>query len=135
MALDGKEKKEFTAIKAISAHLPKVKEVEQQVAVRPETLSTQETNSLRTEAQASHESSSKESKEQSNSIRVLLVDDHILMREGLIQLFSLEADIQVVGEASDGFEALKKITVLDVDAVLRHMLSLKAPLPDGCKNP
>ncbi len=40
-------------------------------------------------------------------IRVVIADDHVLVREGLSQLLSLQSDIEVVGEASDGIEALE----------------------------
>jgi DNA-binding NarL/FixJ family response regulator len=42
-------------------------------------------------------------------IRVLIVDDHGIMREGLKQLFSLSGDIEVAGEASNGAEALETL--------------------------
>jgi len=130
MASDGKPKKEVIATRAVdtTARLPMVKEVEQRTLVKPDTLDTQEIRSSLAEAQASHESNSKESKKQSNVIRVLLVDDHVLMREGLIQLFSLEADLHVVGEASDGFEALEKIAAERPDVVL---LDIHLPIVDG----
>jgi len=130
MASDGKPKKEVTTTKAVDtgARLPIVKEVEQNVAVRPDTLDTQEISSSLAEAQTLHESNSRESKKQCNVIRVLLVDDHVLMREGLIQLLSLEADLHVVGEASDGFEALEKIALERPDIVL---LDIHLPIVDG----
>ncbi|HEU5228536.1 MAG TPA: response regulator transcription factor [Ktedonobacteraceae bacterium] len=61
-------------------------------------------------------------------ISVLLVDDHTLMREGLRQLFELEQDIQVVGEAADGFEALNKTRQLQPDVVL---MDINMPIIDG----
>lgn len=130
MASDGKPKKEVMATKAVdtSARLPTVKEVEQKTIIRPDTLDTQDTGSVFAEAQASHESNDRDSKKESSVIRVLLVDDHVLMREGLIQLFSLEADIHVVGEASDGFEALEKIALERPDIVL---LDIHLPIIDG----
>ena len=130
MASDRKPKKEVTTTKAVDtgARLPMVKEVEQNIPVRPDTLDTQEISSSLAEAQTLHESNSKESKKQCNVIRVLLVDDHVLMREGLIQLLSLEADLQVVGEASDGFEALEKIALERPDIVL---LDIHLPIVDG----
>jgi DNA-binding NarL/FixJ family response regulator len=130
MASDGKPKKEIAATKApeTGARLPTVKEVEQKIVVRSDTLDTQETSGSLAEAQTSHESNSKESKKQSNVIRVLLVDDHVLMREGLIQLFSLETDLHIVGEASDGFEALEKISLERPDIVL---LDIHLPIVDG----
>jgi DNA-binding NarL/FixJ family response regulator len=130
MASDGKAKKEVTATKAVDtgARLPTVKEVEQKTVAKPDTLDTQEIGGSLAGAQALHESNGKESKRQGQSIRVLLVDDHVLMREGLIQLFSLEADIHVIGEASDGFEALEKIALERPDIVL---LDIHLPVIDG----
>ncbi|HLI08506.1 MAG TPA: response regulator transcription factor [Ktedonobacteraceae bacterium] len=61
-------------------------------------------------------------------ISVLLVDDHALMREGLQQLLALEEDLQVVGEAVDGFEALAKIRQLRPDVVL---MDISMPGVDG----
>ena len=62
------------------------------------------------------------------AIRVLLVDDHALLREGLRQLFALEKDIQVVGEAGDGFDALQKVRLLHPDVVL---MDIHMPVLDG----
>jgi len=61
-------------------------------------------------------------------ISVLLVDDHVLMREGLRQLFTLEEDIEVVGEAVDGTEGLQKIRQLCPDIVL---MDIHMPGADG----
>lgn len=43
------------------------------------------------------------------SIRVMLADDHILMREGIKQLLEFDGSIEVIEEASDGEECLKKL--------------------------
>ena len=51
-------------------------------------------------------------------IRVLLVDDHVLIREGIKQILELEEDIEVVGQAKDGEEALKKVNVLKPEVIL-----------------
>ena len=61
-------------------------------------------------------------------INVLLVDDHALIREGLRQLFALEQDIQVVGDAVDGLDALQKIRQLQPDVVL---VDIHMPIVDG----
>ena len=45
-------------------------------------------------------------------IRVVLVDDQTLVRQGVRGLLELVPDIEVVGEASDGEEALAKVTAL-----------------------
>lgn len=52
------------------------------------------------------------------SIRVLLVDDHALVREGIHSLLQLHSDIDVVGEASDGREAIQKTRELAPDIVV-----------------
>ncbi len=51
-------------------------------------------------------------------IRIVLVDDHTLVREGLASLLDSQPDIQVVGEAGDGLEALVKAQELGPDLVL-----------------
>jgi DNA-binding NarL/FixJ family response regulator len=52
------------------------------------------------------------------SIRVLLVDDHQVVREGLKRMLDLDGDIEVVGEASSGEEALAKAEQLSPDVIL-----------------
>lgn len=51
-------------------------------------------------------------------IRVLIADDHVVMREGISFLLEAEPDIQVVGQASDGQEAWEKARQLKPDIVL-----------------
>lgn len=52
------------------------------------------------------------------SIRVLLVDDHQVVREGLKRMLDLDADIEVVGEAASGEEALTRAEQLSPDVIL-----------------
>jgi DNA-binding NarL/FixJ family response regulator len=61
-------------------------------------------------------------------IRVFLVDDQTLVRKGIRSLLSLLTDIDVVGEAVDGAEALRLIPSAAPDAVL---LDLRMPEMDG----
>jgi DNA-binding NarL/FixJ family response regulator len=51
-------------------------------------------------------------------IRVLVVDDHTIVRDGICALLALAGDIEVVGEATNGNEALKVIEELRPDVVL-----------------
>src|SRR5438552_18853854 len=51
-------------------------------------------------------------------IRVLVVDDHALFRRGLEMVLAQEADIEVVGEAGDGAEAVEQAADLLPDIVL-----------------
>jgi DNA-binding NarL/FixJ family response regulator len=51
-------------------------------------------------------------------IKVLLVDDHAILREGLRAMLGYYEDIHVVGEAQDGEEALAKVAALRPDIVL-----------------
>jgi two-component system response regulator NreC len=55
-------------------------------------------------------------------IRVMLVDDHTILREGVRALLASEPEIVVVGEASDGQEALDKVEALRPDIVLMDMV-------------
>jgi DNA-binding NarL/FixJ family response regulator len=62
------------------------------------------------------------------SIRVLLVDDHQVVREGLRSMLTLEADIEVVGEAANVEEALTQAKLLSPDITL---MDIKMPGRDG----
>ena len=53
-----------------------------------------------------------------DAIRVLIVDDHALFRRGLQMVLEGEADIDVVGEASDGHEAIERAEATTPDVVL-----------------
>jgi DNA-binding NarL/FixJ family response regulator len=56
------------------------------------------------------------------SIRVLIADDHTLFRQGLRSLFAGEADIEVVGEAADGEEAVRGAVELQPDVVVMDLM-------------
>lgn len=62
------------------------------------------------------------------AIRVLLVDDQALFREGLRTLLSVQPGIQVVGEASNGEQAVEQTRALCPDVVL---MDLRMPILDG----
>ncbi len=51
-------------------------------------------------------------------IRVLIADDHAILREGVRALLQITEDIEVVGEAADGREAVEKCRALQPDVVL-----------------
>jgi DNA-binding NarL/FixJ family response regulator len=57
-----------------------------------------------------------------NKIKVLLVDDHAMMRDGIRALLSLYDDIQIVGEASEAKEAIEKIQDLAPDVVVMDIV-------------
>lgn len=57
----------------------------------------------------------------SEIIRILLVDDHTLLRAGLKALLNAEDDIAVVGEASSGEEALERVSILKPDVVVMDL--------------
>lgn len=54
-------------------------------------------------------------------IRILLVDDQTLFREGLATLLSVQTDIEVVGEAADGHEAIAQARSLEPDLILMDL--------------
>lgn len=61
-------------------------------------------------------------------IRVVLVDDHAIVRNGLAQLLDATEDIEVVGMAGDGREALEVVNATNPDVVL---MDLQMPVVDG----
>jgi NarL family two-component system response regulator YdfI len=61
-------------------------------------------------------------------IRVLIADDHLIIRQGLRLILETESDFELVGEACDGAEALKLCRDLNPDVVL---MDLRMPNMDG----
>lgn len=54
----------------------------------------------------------------SNPIRVVIADDHVFVRDGIKSLLENEANIEVVGEATDGLEALKIVETTNPDLLI-----------------
>jgi DNA-binding NarL/FixJ family response regulator len=61
-------------------------------------------------------------------IRVLLADDHELLRDGLRAILDAQEDIEVVGEAADGEEAITQVAKLEPDVVV---MDIRMPRVDG----
>jgi DNA-binding NarL/FixJ family response regulator len=64
-------------------------------------------------------------------IKVLIVDDHTLVRDGIRALLALVVDVRVVGEAANGKEALEKVKKLAPDVVL---MDLAMPIMSGLES-
>jgi Response regulator containing a CheY-like receiver domain and an HTH DNA-binding domain len=52
------------------------------------------------------------------SIRLVIADDHVLLRQGIKNVLELEPDFQVIGEAGDGEEAIRQVVALSPDIML-----------------
>jgi PAS domain S-box-containing protein len=63
-----------------------------------------------------------------NKIRILVVDDHTVVRQGLTTLLSLHSDIEMVGDAGNGLEAVEKARELNPDVIL---MDISMPKMDG----
>lgn len=63
-----------------------------------------------------------------DKIRLLLVDDHVVVRQGLRMVLSLEPDLEIIGEANNGQEALGLVKKLNPQVVLMDLLM---PVMDG----
>ena len=53
-----------------------------------------------------------------NKITVVVAEDHTIVRKGICSLFDAKSGIEVVGEAADGWEAIKQVETLHPDVVL-----------------
>lgn len=62
------------------------------------------------------------------SIKVMLVDDHALIREGIKQLLEFDGGVEVIEQASDGFECLEKLKTVSPDILL---LDINMPKMNG----
>ena len=62
------------------------------------------------------------------SIRILIADDHALLRHGLVMVFALHKDLTVVGEAKNGIEALKIAKTTSPDVII---MDISMPGMDG----
>ena len=63
-------------------------------------------------------------------IKVLLVDDQVMVRKGFRLLLEAEEDMQIVGEAENGAEAISQINKINPDVVL---MDIQMPVMDGLK--
>lgn len=61
-------------------------------------------------------------------VSVVIVDDHVMVREGIKQLLEMDGDIRVIGEASDGEEGIKVFESTDPDVIL---LDVNMPKMNG----
>lgn len=67
------------------------------------------------------------------AIKILVVDDHGIVREGLKMVLGLEEDFDVVGEAASGREAVSQATALKPDVVLMDVLMDEVNGIDACR--
>lgn len=70
----------------------------------------------------------RDQQEATTAVRVLIVDDQQLMREGLTSLLSIQAGIEVVGAAANGQEAIEQALALHPDVIL---MDVRMPVLDG----
>src|SRR4051794_8594247 len=68
------------------------------------------------------------SQDTNEKVKILIVDDHAVVRQGLTTFLEIQDEIEVVGDASNGKEAIQKIIALEPDVVL---MDLVMPVMDG----
>ncbi len=68
------------------------------------------------------------SQDNQEKIRLVLVDDHVVVREGLRMILNLDDGLEVIGQASNGQEGIAEVSKLRPDVVL---MDLKMPVMDG----
>ncbi len=68
------------------------------------------------------------------SVRILLVDDHPIVRQGLRTLLEARPGWEVVGEASDGIEALDKVEALQPDVVVLDVTMPRMNGLEACRS-
>ncbi len=66
----------------------------------------------------------------SDVVKIIIADDHSMIRQGLKQLLELDGDIQVIGEAGNGAECLELLQILNPDVLL---LDINMPIMNGLK--
>ena len=64
-------------------------------------------------------------KQPQKTLRILIADDHLVVRMGLAAIISIERDMEVVGEAADGAEAVKLAAELHPDVVIMDIMMPK----------
>jgi DNA-binding NarL/FixJ family response regulator len=67
-------------------------------------------------------------------IRILVVDDHPVVRDGLVAMLGTQPDFEVVGEAADGQTAVEKASALQPDVILLDLempAAAPSPIMDG----
>ena len=69
-----------------------------------------------------------ENKPSDRRIRIVLADDHLVVRQGLAAILAIETDFQLVGEASDGWQACDLVKTLEPDVLI---LDLRMPVMNG----
>ena len=75
-----------------------------------------------------------------NKIRIIVADGHAILRDGILALIDLQEDVEIIGEASDGKEAVEKALdlvpdVVVMDIAMSGMVGLEATRHIKRKNP